>query len=64
MSRTTYATPAQMGHILAALMPTNALIIRLCMATGLRVSDVLELRSRIWTSTLIIPLHLPLPPDG
>lgn len=45
MSRTTYATPAQMGHILAALMPTNALIIRLCMATGLRVSDVLELRT-------------------
>lgn len=45
MARTTYATPAQMGHILAALMPTNALIIRLCMATGLRVSDVLELRT-------------------
>lgn len=45
MSRTTYATPAQMGHILAALMPTNALVIRLCMATGLRVSDVLELRT-------------------
>lgn len=45
MSRTTYATPAQMGHILAALMPTNALIVRLCMATGLRVSDVLELRT-------------------
>ena len=34
-----------MGHILAALMPTNRLIVRLCMATGLRVSDVLELRT-------------------
>lgn len=43
--RTTYADRAQMGHILAALMPTNRLIVRLCMATGLRVSDVLELRS-------------------
>lgn len=43
--RTTYATSAQMGHILAALMPTNRTIVRLCMATGLRVSDVLELRT-------------------
>lgn len=45
MSRTTYATPAQMSHILAALMPTNALVVRLCISTGLRVSDVLELRT-------------------
>lgn len=43
--RTTYATRAQMGHILAALMPENRLIMELCMSTGLRVSDVLELRS-------------------
>lgn len=43
--RTTYATRAQMGHILAALMPENRLIMELCMATGLRVSDVLELRT-------------------
>lgn len=43
--RTTWASPQQMGHILAALMPTNRLIVRLCMATGLRVSDVLELRT-------------------
>lgn len=34
-----------MAHVLAALMPTNALIMRVCMATGLRVSDVLELRT-------------------
>lgn len=45
MARTSYATPAQMGHILAALMPTNRLIVQLCMATGLRVSDVLSLRT-------------------
>lgn len=34
-----------MGHILAALMPTNRLVVRVCIATGLRVSDVLELRT-------------------
>lgn len=45
MARTSYASRAQMTHILAALMPTNALVMRVCMATGLRVSDVLELRT-------------------
>lgn len=44
-TRTTYADRAQMAHILAALMPENRVIVQLCMATGLRVSDVLELRS-------------------
>ena len=43
--RTTYADRAQMGHVLAALMPENRVMVQLCMATGLRVSDVLELRS-------------------
>lgn len=45
MARTSYATRAQMGHILAALMPTNALVVRACMKTGLRVSDVLSLKT-------------------
>lgn len=45
MARTSYANRAQMGHILAAMMPTNALIVRVCMRTGLRVSDVLELKT-------------------
>lgn len=45
ITRTTYADRAQMGHILAALMPTNRTVVRVCMATGLRVSDVLELRT-------------------
>lgn len=45
MARTSYANRAQMGHILAAMMPTNALIVRICMRTGLRVSDVLELKT-------------------
>lgn len=43
--RTTYADRAQMSHILAALMPENRVIVRVCMATGLRVSDVLQLRT-------------------
>lgn len=43
--RTTYADRVQMAHILAALMPENRVIVQLCMATGLRVSDVLELRT-------------------
>lgn len=43
--RTTYADRSQMSHILAALMPENRVIVRVCMATGLRVSDVLELRT-------------------
>lgn len=45
MARTSYATRVQMGHILAALMPTNALIVRVCMKTGLRISDVLALKT-------------------
>lgn len=45
MSRTSYASREQMGHILAALMPPNALIVRVCMQTGLRISDVLELKT-------------------
>lgn len=45
ITRTTYANRAQMGHILAALMPANRTVVRVCMTTGLRVSDVLELRT-------------------
>ena len=40
-----------MGHILAALMPANRTVVRVCMATGLRVSDVLELRIQ-WPAAL------------
>ena len=45
MARTSYANGTQMGHILAAMMPTNALVVRACMKTGLRVSDVLSLKT-------------------
>ena len=34
-----------MAHILSAMMPENRLIVRLCMATGLRISDALELKT-------------------
>lgn len=44
-TRTTYATRGQMAHILAALMPTNRLVVKLCMETGLRISDVLSLKT-------------------
>lgn len=45
MARTTYANGVQMGHVLAALMPTNALVVRACIKTGLRISDVLSLKT-------------------
>ena len=34
-----------MGHVFAALMPENRLVCRTCVATGLRVGDVLALRT-------------------
>lgn len=45
MARTSYANSTQWGHILAALMPTNALVVRCCVKTGLRISDVLSLKT-------------------
>lgn len=40
-----YIDPEMMGHVLAALMPANALVIQVSMATGLRVGDVLEIKT-------------------
>lgn len=45
MSRTIYVNRVEMGHILAALMPTNRLVVRCCIKSGLRISDVLALRT-------------------
>ena len=45
MSRTIYVSRPEMAHILAAMMPENRLIVRLCMATGLRISDALEIKT-------------------
>lgn len=43
--RTDAVSPAAMRVVLAALTPCNRLIMRTCLATGLRVGDVVALRS-------------------
>lgn len=45
LARTIYISGPEMEHILAALMPTNRLVVELCIATGLRVSDALEIKT-------------------
>ena len=42
---TEYLLNREVDRILAALMPQNALIVRTVLQTGLRISDVLELRT-------------------
>lgn len=42
---TEYLLNQEMGHVLAALTPQNALIMEAVLQTGLRISDVLELRT-------------------
>ena len=42
---TEYLLNRELEHVLAALTPTNELVARVCLHTGLRVSDVLALRS-------------------
>lgn len=44
--RTDAVSPAAMRCVLAALTPCNRLIMRVCLATGLRVGDVVALRSQ------------------
>ena len=51
--RTDYLLHKQLEHVLAALTPSNALVIRTMLHTGLRVGDVLSLRPedikpRVW----------------
>lgn len=43
--RTDYIHRQEMLHILAALMPANRLALEISLATGLRIGDVLQLRS-------------------
>lgn len=50
---TEYLLKAQVDHVLALLTPANALVIRVSLHTGLRVGDVLSLRTadikpRMW----------------
>ena len=42
---TEYLLNREVEHVLAALMPSNRLVMRVCLHTGLRVGDVLELRT-------------------
>lgn len=43
--RSDYVDPAVLEHILAALTPENRLVMQVSLATGLRVSDVLGIKS-------------------
>lgn len=52
---TEYLLDREIGHVLAALTPTNALVVRVMLRTGLRVGDVLALRTqdiapRMWVT--------------
>lgn len=42
---TEYLLRKELDHVLAALMPQNALIVETVLQTGLRISDVLELKT-------------------
>ena len=44
--KTDYLLHREVGHVLAALMPQNRLIARVCLHTGLRVGDVVSLRAQ------------------
>ena len=43
--RSDYISPEVLGHILAALTPQNELVMRVALATGLRVGDVLQIKT-------------------
>lgn len=42
---TEYLVKREMEHVLAALTPTNRLVCRVCVATGLRIGDVVSMRT-------------------
>lgn len=42
--KTEYLLQKEVEHVLAALTPSNRLVMRVCLHTGLRVSDVLSLK--------------------
>lgn len=53
--RTEYLLDKELQHVLAALTPSNALVVRVMLRTGLRVGDVLKLRTetlaaRMWVT--------------
>lgn len=53
--KTEYLLNREVEHVLAALMPVNRVIMRVCIHTGLRIGDVLALRTdqigrRFWVT--------------
>lgn len=46
MAKTEYLLHKEVDRVLAALMPQNQLICRVCLHTGLRLGDVLSLRTQ------------------
>lgn len=53
--KTEYLLNREVEHVLAALTPSNALVCRVCLHTGLRVGDVLSLKTeqikpRFWVT--------------
>lgn len=52
---TEYLLNQQVEHVLAALTPQNRLIIRTVLQTGLRISDVLELRTEQLRLSMWVP---------
>lgn len=44
--KTEYLLRQQVGHVLAALTPQNRTIVKVCLHTGLRVGDVVRLRTQ------------------
>lgn len=44
--KTEYLLNREVGHVLAALTPQNRLIARVCLHTGLRIGDVVALRTQ------------------
>ena len=45
MARSSYVEPTSLGLVLAALQPANRLVFEVMLATGLRVSDVLNIKT-------------------
>src|SRR5699024_9493770 len=45
MGRADWVDRPSMGYVLAALMPSNRLVMECCLSSGLRVSDVLSLKT-------------------
>ncbi len=47
MARSEWLHSRELGHLLAALMPPNRLALEISLATGLRIGDVLDMRTEL-----------------